>query len=92
MKFALSAVSGIYIGHEGAEHPERLRELIAGVLDEGCFSARGCSSGPSRRPIAVRAMSSGMQNPYTEARRVNPDETQAIEKEIADVLARMKRR
>jgi hypothetical protein len=27
-----------------------------------------------------------------EAKRVNPDEAQAIEKEIADVLARMKRR
>ena len=27
-----------------------------------------------------------------EAKRVNPDEARAIEKEIADVLARMKRR
>jgi hypothetical protein len=27
-----------------------------------------------------------------EAKRVNPDEAQAIEKEIAEVLARMKRR
>ena len=32
-----NAVAGIYIGHEGAENPERLRELIAGAIDEGRF-------------------------------------------------------
>ena len=37
MEFVPNAVSGIYIGHAGAENPERLRELIAGVLDEGRF-------------------------------------------------------
>ena len=56
---------------------------------------RMAARGGMTREEAARILRNEEHFPWyllEEAKRVNPDEAQAIEKEIADVLARMKRR